>query len=133
MADVQIREALEAHLYAMADSLPTIWQGRQVPSGFDSNKPHQKAFVLRAKNQSQGLREKTTLHSGIFQVNLCYPSITSATLVEARGVALQEHFKGQILERDGVKVIIRGKPDIHDPISVSPYVVPVSIRYQTIF
>lgn len=132
MADVEIRKALEAHLYAMADKLPTVWQGRAPSTPIDTTKPHQKAFLLRAANRSQGLREKTTLHSGIFQVNLCYPSGTSATLVEARGVALQEHFQGAILESGGVKVQIRGKPDIADPISISPYVVPVSIRYQSI-
>lgn len=132
MADVEIRKALEQHLAAMLDRLPTVWQGRQPVDGFNANQPHQKAFVMRAKNRSQGLQEKTTLHSGIFQVNLCYPSGTSATVVEARGVALQEHFKGRVLEADGVKVQIRGMPDIADPISISPYVVPVSIRYQSI-
>lgn len=132
MADEKIRKALEAHLYTMAPNLPTIWQNRPAPAGFTDAKPHQKVFVLRVENQSRGLCEETTLHSGIFQVNLCYPSGTGVAEIEARGVALQEHFRGQILEHEGVKVRVRGKPSIHDPISISPYVVPVSIRYQSI-
>lgn len=132
MADEKIRKALEAHLHAMVPALPTVWQNRPPPAGFAETKPHQKAFLLRVENQSRGLREETTLHSGIFQINLCYPSGTGVAEIEARGVALQEHFRGQILELDGVKVRIRGKPSIADPISISPYVVPVSIRYQSI-
>lgn len=131
-ADEAIRKALEGHLAASPGQLPTVWQNRAPAAGFDTNAPHQKAFLLRAKNRSFGLREKTTLHSGIFQVNLCYPSGTGAQVVEARGVALQEHFKGRVLEVDGVKVTIRGLPDIADPISISPYTVPVSIRYRSI-
>lgn len=132
MADDKIRTILEGHLAAMPQPMPTVWQNRKPTGGFDENKPHQKAFLLRAANRSYGLREKTTLHSGIFQVNLCYPSGNGIAEIEARGVALQEHFKGQILTLDGVTVTIRGKPSIADPISISPYVVPVSIRYQSI-
>lgn len=132
MSDDKIRTALEAHLYAMPDPLPTVWQNRAPPTGFDAAKPHQKAFLLRGRNQSRGLQEKTTLHSGIFQINLCYPTGIGTSEIESRAVALQEHFKGRILQADGVTVRIRGLPDIADPISDSPYVVPVSIRYQSI-
>lgn len=132
MSDDKIRKALEDHLMASPDQLPTVWQNRAPVAGFNANAAHQKAFMMPARNRSYGLREKTTLHSGIFQINLCYPSGSGAQVVEARGVALQEHFKGRVLEVDGVKVEIRGKPDISAPISISPYVVPVSIRYQSI-
>lgn len=132
-ADEAIRIALEDHLMASPGQLQTVWEGKTPAASFDQNQPHQKAFLLRAKNQSFGLKdEKTTLHSGIFQVNLCYPSGTGARVVEARGAALQEHFKGAVLLVDGVKVLIRGMPDIASPISITPYVVPVSIRYQSI-
>ena len=132
MADEKIRKALEDHLAALDPAFPTVWQNRPTPAGFDSARPHQKAFLLRAPNASQGLRERTTLHSGTFQINLCYPSGKGVAEIEARGVALQEHFRGQVLTLDGVKVQIRGKPSIADPVSISPYVVPVSIRYQSI-
>lgn len=131
-ADEAIRKALEDHLVASPGQLPTVWEGKTPATGFDQNSPHQKAFLLRAKNRSYGLRQKTTLHSGIFQVNLCYPSGTGARAVEARGAALQEHFRGQELKVDGVKVRVQGLPDIAGPISITPYVVPVSIRYQSI-
>lgn len=131
MADVQIQKALEAHLAAMQPPLPTVWQNRAPVAGATDG-AHQKAFLMPNANKSYGLREKTTLHSGIFQVNLCYPSGTGAAQVTARGVMLQEHFKGQVLEVDGVKVQIRGKPSIAAPISIAPYTVPVTIRYLSI-
>lgn len=132
MSDTKIRKALEDHLVASPGQLPTVWEGRAPSAALDKNKPHQLAFVLRAKNRSMGLREKTTLHSGIFQINLCYPAGSGAPVVEARGEALQAHFRSAVLEVEGVKVTIRGEPDIADPVSISPYVVPVSIRYQSI-
>lgn len=132
MSDVAIRSALENHLAAMTPSLPTVWQNRPTVAGFDANKAHQKAFLLRSPNRSRGLTEKTTLHSGIFQVNLCYPAGIGASVVEARGEALQQHFKGVVLDAGGVKVRVRGMPSIADPISITPYVVPVSIYYESI-
>ena len=128
-----IRKALELHLTAFPGApLPTIWQNRNPPASYKPDAAHQKAFLMPANNRSFGLRERTTLHSGIFQVNLCYPTGIGAYEPESRAVAIAEHFKGQILEADGVKVQIRGTPDVAAPVSVSPYVVPVTIRYQTI-
>lgn len=129
--DEAIRAALEAKLYALG-GLPTVWQNKEPAAGFDPAQAHQKAFMLRALNRSLGIKEKTTLHSGIFQVNLCYPAGVGAAMVEARGAAVQAHFAaGTVLESGGVKVRIRGKPSIGNPVTVSPFVVPVSIRYQS--
>jgi len=130
--DQKIRQALETHLASMQPPLMTIYQNRAEPPGFIANNAHQKVFVLPAPNVAYGLREKTTLQSGIFQVNLCYPAGIGTYEVETRSAALAEHFKGQILEAEGVKVRIRGTPSIAAPVSVSPYVVPVTIRYESI-
>lgn len=137
MAEEKIREALERHLEAFDPEFQSIWQNKPEPEGFDSSVPYQKAFVLRNKTRRHGLRGKKALHSGIFQVSLCYPSGIGVADVEARAVALQQHFKGQdgkdlILEYDGVRVQILGLASIADPVSQSPYVVPVSIGYQSI-
>lgn len=132
MKDQLIRQALESHLAAMQPEMQTIWQNREPDPDFDVNAAHQKVFMLPAENRAQGLREKTTLQSGIFQVNLCYPAGIGTYEVETRAAALQEHFKGQVLEAEGVKVRVRGTPSIAGPVSVSPYVVPVTIRYESI-
>ncbi len=128
-----IREALEAHLHALG-GLPNVWQNRAPASGFSANAAHQKSFLIPAKNQGLGLKEKTTLHSGIFQVSLCYPTGVGAMVVDERAEALQAHFAaGTVLTAGSIKVRVRGKPSIEMPVSVSPYVVPVTIRYESIF
>lgn len=127
-----IRQALESHLAALPDSLPTVWQNRRDEEGFNANAPHQKAFLLPANTVAKGLREKVELHSGIFQVNLCYPAGIGTYDVETHAAALKEHFKGRKLVADGVQVAIRGIPSIAAPSSLTPYVVPVTIRYESI-
>lgn len=134
MSESSIRAALELHLAAIADPMPTVYQNKTPSASFDATRPHQKAYLLPATNQSFGLSEKTTLHRGIFQVSLCYPTGNGTIAVEARGKAIQAHFyAGRVLEHNGVKVRIRGKPSIAAAVSLSPYVVPVSIRYESIF
>ena len=127
-----IRQALETHLAALEPELQTVWQNRDPDPGFDSNAAHQKAFLLPVATVAKGLRQKTELHSGIFQVNLCYPAGIGTNDVESRGAALKEHFKGRKLEAEGVTVSIVGIPSIAAPVNLSPYVVPVTIRYASI-
>lgn len=132
MAEKQIREAFEAHLRAL-DNFPSVWENRPAVQGFDANKAHQKSFMIPASNKSIGLQEKTTLHRGIFQVSLCYPTGIGAGAVEERAAALQLHFAaGTVLTAGGVKVRVKGKPSVGAPISTSPYVVPVSIGYTSV-
>lgn len=134
MSEIKIRQALETALAAMTPALPTVFHGAPPPAGFDATKPHQKAYLLRAPNRSVGLSEKTTVHSGTFQVSLCYPTGNGAGAIDARAVAIQAHFyAGRVLEKDGVKIRIKGKPSIGDPVTLSPLVVPVSIRFESIF
>lgn len=132
MKDQLIRQALEAHLAAMAPPLPTIYQNQGEPPGFNAAAAHQKVFLMPAENRARGLQEKTVLQSGIFQVNLCYPAGRGTYDVDTRAGALQEHFKGRVLEAGGIKVRIKGAPSIAGAVSVSPYVVPVTIRYESI-
>lgn len=134
MSDPRIRQALETHLAAL-DNMPTAYQNVEFdpPAGV----PFQEAYVLPAPGRTLGLRQKTTLHRGIFQVNLCYPAGSGAGDVEARGKLLQAHFSPSetVLESGGVKVRIAGKPVIGAPVPGRPglYVVPVSIRYESTF
>jgi hypothetical protein len=134
MSEPSIKLAFEQALGAISTGLPTVYQGRDTPPGFDQSQAHQKAFLLPAENETLGLQEKTTRHKGIFQVNLCYPSGTRGTTeADQRAVALQSAFyAGRELIADGVKVRVRGKPNIAAPVAVSPYTVPVSIRYESI-
>lgn len=134
MSDKAIRLALEARLNEMPDKLPTVWQNKPSPAGFDASKPYQKAYLLRSPPQGIGLEEQNSLHRGYLQVSLCYPSGDGTFKIETYAKALQDYFPpGLVLQGDGVKVRIRGRASVADPISLSPYVVPVSIRYETIF
>lgn len=128
-----IRQALEDHLAGMVDSLPTVWQNKAPPPGLDTTlDKHQKAFLLPVKPQALGLRQKKVLHTGIFQINLCYPVGIGAYDVDARAGTIAEHYRGRTLEVEGVKVEIVGYPEIASPVTLSPYVVPVSISYSSI-
>lgn len=134
MSEAAIRVALEARLNAMPDKLPTVWQNKNAPQGFDAAKPHQKAFMLRSPPQGIGLSERNSLHQGYLQVSLCYPSGDGTFKIETYAKALADWFPpGLVLQGDGVRVRIRGRASVADPVSISPYVVPVSIRYETIF
>lgn len=134
MSEPSIKKAFEAALASISAGLQTVYQGRDEPRGFDANQPYQKSFLLPADNETLGLSEKTTRHTGYFQVNLCYPSGTKGTTdADARAKALQDSFyAGRELVADGVKVRVRGKPNIAAPLAISPYTVPVSIRYEAI-
>jgi hypothetical protein len=134
MSEPVIKQAFEIALLAISADIPTVCQGRNPPPGFDATLAHQKSFLLPAENETLGLSEKTTRHKGIFQVNLCYPSGTKGTTeADARAMALQESFyAGRVLVADGVNVRVRGKPNIAAPVAMSPYTVPVSIRYEAI-
>lgn len=134
MTQSAIRAALETRLAQLAPELPIIWQSKTPPKGFDEKKPYAKAYMMPASNQTLGLQEKTTRHIGLLQVSLCYPTGTGMAAVEAQAGAVQDLFPaGLQLTAAGVKVRIRGKPSIAAPISDSPIVVPVSIRYESIF
>ncbi len=132
MSEAKIKEAFEVALAEVSAEIQTVYQGRDPGPGFDAALPYQKPFLLPASNQTLGLSEKTTRHNGIFQVNLCYPSGTLGTTgADERAAALQSIFyAGRILVADGVKVRVRGKPNIAAQIDYSPYTVPVSIRYE---
>lgn len=140
MSDPRIRAALEAHLAALpADPLPTAWQNWSDPDNpippVDGG-PHQEAFILPADNSGENLKNTTTLHKGIFQVNLCYPAGVGTSAVEQRALLLQNHFNaaGPKLEGAGIAVRITKKPSIARPMDrPGLYVVPVSIPYESIF
>jgi hypothetical protein len=129
-----IRAALETRLASLAPAIPIVWQQKVAPKSLDVTKPYAKAFVMRALNQTLGIREKTTRHRGFLQVSLCYPTGKGMAPVEAQAQAVVAHFPaGLVLEEDGAKIRIRGKPSVADPVSDDPIVVPVTIRYESIF
>jgi hypothetical protein len=133
MTDFLIRAALESRLKTLTPAIPIVWQVKTPAKTFNPKDPYIKAFLMPASNRTLGLSEKTTVHKGIFQVSLCYPTGFGMRDVEAMAAAVQQHFPaGLVLEAEGVKVRIRGKPDIAADLGVeSPLVVPVSIRYES--
>lgn len=136
MTQSNIIRALEIHLGELSPDLPTAYPNVKdftPPPGL----PYQECFVLSAKGRARGLRQKTALHLGIFQVNLCYPAGSGTGDVDARADLLIEHFRpaDTVLEFGGTKVRFRGFGTKASPIPGRPglYVIPVSFTYESIF
>lgn len=136
MSDPRIRNALEAHLAALAPVLPTAWQNVEFDAPSDGS-PYQEAYVLSGPNRTVGLKQRTAIHAGIFQVNLCYAAGDGAAAAELRGKLTKEHFNPAtvLYGVDGLKIRIKGQPVIGDPVGGRPgrFVVPVSIRFESTF
>lgn len=131
ITDEQIYRAFEFELSQMQPPLPTVYMNRSDLNSVDLTGPYQKCWLMPASNQTRGLQRKRTLHSGIFQVNLCYPSGKGTDAVGARAGALQAHFfAGRSLVVDGKKILITARPSVALPTSLTPYTVPVSIDYE---
>lgn len=135
MSDPRIRAALDTRLLLLADSPPVAWQGEAfspVPG-----QAYLEAWLLPARNRSLDIAHDDTSHTGIFQVNLCYPDGAGTVAVEAAGQQLQALFPpaGPPLVFEGVTTRITRKPDIGAPLDGRPglIVIPVSISYEAIF
>ncbi len=139
MSDPRIRQALEKHLGTASPDLPTALQGADFDPEIEApdGAPYQECFILPADNRTLGVRQRTTLHTGIFQVNLCYPAGSGAGDAEARGKLLQEHFAPAttVLTQGGITVRILGKPKVGAEIGGKPgrFEIPVSITYRSTF
>lgn len=132
ITDEDINVAFQVALDELPE-LPTLYQNWPEPDGFDPGLPHQKCWLLPARNKSLGLSRKRTLRKGIFQVNLCYPSGKGTHEVGARAGTLQTHFyAGRVLVAGGVQIRITDTPSVAAPTSFTPYTVPVSIDYECI-
>jgi hypothetical protein len=129
-----IRAALETYLATLAPALETAVQNVEFePPAADV--PYQECYLLTAPGRGVGLRQRTTLNRGIFQVNLCYPAGAGAGGAESRGKALQAHFPPNLVidAGDEGKIRITGQPVVGAEVPGRPgrYVVPVSIRYES--
>lgn len=135
MTQSNIRRALEIHLGALSPDLPTAIEN--VDYKPVAGQPYQECFVLAARPRTIGIRQKRALHSGIFQVNLCYPAGSGTGDVEARADLLVQHFRpvDTVLEFEGTKVSFSGFGQKANPVGGRPglYVLPVSFRYKSIF
>lgn len=135
MTQSNIRRALEARLAALTPALATAYQNDQFAPV--AGVPYQECFVIPVTSRTRGLGQKTALHSGIFQVNLCYPAASGTKALEARADALIAHFRpdSTVLEFEGVVVRFLGAGQKAAPVPGRPglYVVPVSFRYTSIF
>lgn len=135
MTQSNIRAALEQHLAALSPAMPTAYQNAEFAPV--ANTAYQEAFVLPVRPRTIGLRQKRALHTGIFQVNLCYPAASGAGDAEARAGLLVQHFRPEdtTLEFGGTKVTFSGFGEIAGPVPGRPglFILPVSFRYKSIF
>lgn len=140
MSDPRIRDALEAHLNTLEPPLPTAWQNFDFDpaTAAPDGAPYQEAFVIPGPNRTVGLKQRTAINRGIFQINVCYPTGSGASAAESRGRLIGAHFNPEttvLNGADGIKVRIAGKPVIGAPVPgrAGRFVVPVSVRYESTF
>jgi hypothetical protein len=135
MSDPRIRAALDTRLMSLADSPPVAWQNEEFTPAV--GQAHLEAWLLPARNQSANVRNTTTVHRGVYQVNVCCPVGGGTGPAETLARQLQALFDptGAHPEFGGVKVRITRKPDVGQPLDGRPgfFVVPVSISYESIF
>lgn len=133
----RIRRALETHLAAMPGVLPIAYQNWPFPAeGEEKPDQHLECFVLPARNRSPDFEQETTLHRGIFQINVSYPAAIGAGPAGQMAAQLQAHFApgGPALEFGGIAVRITEKPDVGTAFDrPGCWVIPVSISYESIF
>lgn len=136
MSDPRIRQALELHLGALVPDLPTALQNAEFDPPADGG-PYQEAFMIPGRPRTVGLKQRTAINIGVFQVNLCYPHGAGAGDAETRAKLVADHFDPAttVLESGGVKVRIAGRPVVGSDVPGRPgrFVVPVSIRYESTF
>lgn len=135
MSDPRIRAALDTRLMTLAGSPPVAWQNEDFAPVV--GQAYLEAWLLPARNQSANVRSSTTLHRGVYQVNVCYPDGDGTAPAETLGLQLQELFdpRAAPLEFEGIRVRVTRKPDVGQPLDGRPgfFVVPVSITYESIF
>lgn len=134
MSDPRIRAALDTQLMTQFDESMVAWQNEAFtpPTGG----PYLEAWLLPARNQSANIRSTTTVHGGVFQVNVCHPVGAGTGDAERMALQVQELFDpaGPPLLFDDISVRITRKPDIGQALDRPGFfVVPVSISYQSIF
>ncbi|WP_338762001.1 phage tail terminator-like protein [Massilia sp. METH4] len=134
----KIRCALESHAASMPGALPIAGQNFAFPAeGQQLPDRYMEFRLLPARNYSPGLRQASTLHRGIFQINLAYPAAIGTRQIEQMAAQIQARFWSPRVEPefDGVAVRITEKPDVGAPLDHRPgyYVIPVSISYESYF
>lgn len=135
MSDPRIRAALDTRLLQLPDAPLVAWQNREFtpPAG----EPYLEVWLLPARNQSANVKNSTTIHLGVYQVNVCHPAGDGTGPAEATARQLQFLFDPAAppLAFDSIRVRITRKPDVGQPLDGRPglFVVPVSISYEAIF
>lgn len=135
MSDPRIAAALEAHYNLIA---PAHVARQNVD--FEPPAPeveYEEIFIIPGPPRAVGLRQRTVIYGGIFQISLCYPANTGAGRAEARGKLISEHFDPEttvLTGAEGVQVRVVGPPAVGAPIPGKPgrYVIPVSVRYSSV-
>ncbi|TWI69058.1 uncharacterized protein DUF4128 [Pseudoduganella lurida] len=135
MSDPRIRAALDTQLMTLPDSPRVAWQNEDFTP--TAGQAYLEAWLLPARNQSANIRSTTTVHRGVYQVNVCCPQGDGTGPAETISAQLQALFDPTAppLEFAGVPVRITRKPDVGQPLDGRPgfFVIPVSISYESIF
>jgi hypothetical protein len=129
---VSIRAALESHLSAMAEALPTAYQGGKGFTPVDGA-PFQHCAVLWGQPVDTTQGRKLTLESGMFQVTLMYPEGDGTGDAEAQADAVRAWFKPpQVLINGSVRVQITKTARITAGFpSDGRWAVPISIPWES--
>jgi hypothetical protein len=135
MSIAKIRAALETQLATVAPTIATAYEN--VPYLPVSGAPYQRVAILPAETQNPTYGPAFRRESGIFQVLLCYPGLSSTDYQQGSGAAsaqaelVRAAFpRGSSFVNGGVTVQIDKHPSVAPAIIVGDrYCIPVRVRY----
>lgn len=137
MSLTNIRTALDTRLLSTPNGLAaslTAWDNKGFKTAPTATQAYQIVSLLPATPDNPTLTEETTIHAGIYQVLLCFPTNAGPLAADTAAQAIAAHFHaGLELTHSGQKIRVRGTPSIAGGyLSGERYCVPVSIRYNSI-
>lgn len=131
MSDAAIRAAIESRLNGMTPALATAWEN--VPFTPVDGTPYQRAYLMPAQPENPTIGALLQRLSGVYQINLFYPTGTGSSAAMTRALAIRARFpRGLTMTAGGVTVSVIETPEIGGGTVVGDrYLVPVRVRYRT--
>lgn len=129
MAISDIRQALETHLAALANHLPTAWEN--VPYTPALNTAYQWVWLLPAPSGNPMFGDVSE-ERGILQIQLYYPHARGSLAAQTEAQRIMDHFpRGLTLTQDGQRVLVHQWPYMSPGrIDNGWYVLTVSVPYS---
>ena len=131
MSESNLRQALDGHLYTMADAPAIAWEGKNYTP---SNSIYLQSFLLPAETISVGVEAGgSDVLAGLYQVTVNVPKNSDKNVWLTETAKVKARFaRGTILNVGGTRIVISKTWSSTANISETYYGVPISIRYRAI-